>query len=396
MKTNTPLLPRSHSSRAYKFAVCLIVLGANIVFGILTSANTTRPANYLQNVAMPPARDTSGISSNGLIQTPDGSLYWTVAAPDGGSTSAGQGQLIRFTPDGQAQSLHVFDGEDGAQPTGRLLYAADGNIYGVTAEGGEHGAGTIYRINPSGANFEVVHSFSPQEGRSPSGGLVADADGNLYGTADLGGSGYGTAFAISVDGRLTVLHDFSGTDGSDPSSGLIFGQDGFLYGTAEEGGTASKGTVFSMSVTGSSFQILHNFDGPDGASPECGLVQTVDGSFFGAARKGGASSDGVLFKILPDGNGFALVHSFTGYNFVDPTDSDGANPISIITGGDGYLYGATARGGRRDDGVIYRLNPQTGQTDILFSYRKSEGNPAAGLLAISGTVYMPVVSGKRV
>ena len=73
-------------------------------------------------------------------------------------------------------------------------------------------------------------------------GLVQDADGNLYGTASMGGSvNAGTVFKLTTTGVLTPLHNFSeyGRDGCLPychDRGLVLGEDGNLYGTTEYGG----------------------------------------------------------------------------------------------------------------------------------------------------------------
>jgi hypothetical protein len=385
-----PTTLRPIFSKSYVLAVCVIVLLANAAFSLLTSANTSKKAP----IQLP---DNSAVlSASEMIQTSDGSLFGTVVSAQKGSETAGFGVIYRVTPQGQVIPLHVFDGEDGAHPSGKLLHAADGYIYGVTTEGGKEHAGTIYKIMPDGSAFEVIHSFSSEDGRAPIGGLVEGPGGYLYGTASQGGSGNGTVFSLSGNGQLVVLHSFSGEDGAAPYTSLMLGQDGLLYGTTREGGAGSKGNVFRMAASGAAFEVVHNFSGPDGTHPDCELIQTANGSIFGATANGGTGHDGVLFTMSPDGSQFAVLHSFTGYNLADPVESDAAHPISTFDIGDGYLYGTTMRGGQRDAGAVYKANPQTGQIEILFSYKKGAEDPLSGLVLRGGTLYLPVRIGKTV
>jgi uncharacterized repeat protein (TIGR03803 family) len=394
----------SSLGNVFPFAVCIAVLAANAAFSLLTSANTALapkpPYSPTARVAVKSSGDdfarltsmlTSGLTSGGLTQIPDGSLFGTTDA----STSGSFGELFEITPTGQVAPVHIFGGEDGSHPNGQLLYAPDGYIYGVTSQGGANGEGTAYRVNPRSASFELLHSFGGNEGSAPTGGLILGPYGSLYGTTSSGASGHGTVFALSLDGHLMVLHSFTGKDGSDPAASLLLGQDGMLYGTSRKGGTNNRGTVFKLAANGASFQVLHSFSGADGSHPDSALVQTADGTLFGTAADGGPDQDGSLFELSPNGSHFSVVHSFTGYSLSDRKSSDGSQPASILTGSDGFLYGVTLRGGQSDAGTVYKLDPSTGEMQILLSYRKPVENPASGLVMISGALYMPVASGNR-
>jgi uncharacterized repeat protein (TIGR03803 family) len=164
--------------------------------------------------------------------------------------------------------LLSFNGTDGANSYGSLIFDAAGNLYGTTIQGGPvscpldvGGCGTVFELTPQVDERwteTVLHSFgSATDGALPYGSLIFDASGNLYGTTAGGGtgscSGYGcgTVFELSPnsDGSWseTVLHNFKNEgDGYSPYAGLIFDASGNLYGTTQEGGFHGLGTVFKI------------------------------------------------------------------------------------------------------------------------------------------------------
>jgi uncharacterized repeat protein (TIGR03803 family) len=91
-----------------------------------------------------------------------------------------------------------------------------GNLYGTTSIGGTNGGegdGTVFKISPTGMET-VLHSFSGSDGKLPTGGLIMDSTGNMYGTTMSGGAnGDGTVFKISPAGTETVLHSFGNRNG---------------------------------------------------------------------------------------------------------------------------------------------------------------------------------------
>ena len=174
-----------------------------------------------------------------------GNLYGTTM---GGGTSycvgEGCGMCSSSTPQGHEMILHRFtNGADGGHPTGSLLRDSDGNLYGTADSGATNDAGTIFKIDEAG-NETVLYDFiGGSDGSSPSGGVVRDAAGNMFGTTEFGGggalcrNGCGTVLELDSSGRETVLYRFTGKkDGADPAAGVIVNADGFLYGTAPDGG----------------------------------------------------------------------------------------------------------------------------------------------------------------
>ena len=140
-------------------------------------------------------------------------------------------------------------GSDGADPLAGLVRDGAGNLYGTTYAGGDYGSGTVFKLDTTGKEA-VLHSFSGgPDGGYPYAGLILDAAGNLYGTADAGGAhNYGVVFEVPAGGAEGVLYSFTGTggDGADPLAGLVRDAAGNLYGTTASGGASGLGTVFKL------------------------------------------------------------------------------------------------------------------------------------------------------
>ena len=245
-----------------------------------------------------------------LIQGSDGDFYGTTMA--GG---VGYGTVFKITRDGVETVLHRFaDGsvlDDGLWPQFSLVEASDGRLYGTTARGGTASLGTAYVLTSSGAEA-ILHDFHTGpisfDGAMPSGSLVPASDGNLYGSTWEGGfHGGGTVYQLTTDGAETPIYSFGptiGPDGGAPYGSLIQATDGNLYGTTEYGGStgpSGDGTVFRVSITGSEM-VVHSFgDGSivnDGDRPAAALVQASDGNFYGVTQDGGSASAGTVFKLI--------------------------------------------------------------------------------------------------
>ena len=182
----------------------------------------------------------------GLIQGTDGALYGTTSY----DRLYGGGTVFQLNLDGSGfRVLHSFSWyDDGANPYAGLIQGTDGALYGTTSSGGQYyGGGTVFQLNSDG-NFTVLHIFSGDDGANPYAGLIQGTDGALYGTTSSGGLyGGGTVFQLNLDGSgFRVLHSFSGDDGANPYAGLIQGTDGALYGTTYSGGSEGYGTVFRV------------------------------------------------------------------------------------------------------------------------------------------------------
>jgi uncharacterized repeat protein (TIGR03803 family) len=192
------------------------------------------------------------------------------------------GTALAVAVAGSATVLHSFTGSDGANPSGGLIADSSGNLYG-TAEGGRagcvFGCGVVFKLSP-GETEKVLYSFTGGSDGAYPVAVIADRAGNLYGmTVNGGASGGGVVFKISPSGTETVLYSFTGSDGANPAAGLIADSSGNLYGTTHNGGVASTlgcsvygcGTVFKLSPDGTE-TVLYSFRGRHGTFPGAGLI----------------------------------------------------------------------------------------------------------------------------
>jgi uncharacterized repeat protein (TIGR03803 family) len=320
--------------------------GCGTVFKITPSGTLTTLYNFCSR-----ANCTDGSApAAGLVQATGGDFYGTTA--QGGDKN--YGTVFTMTPGGKLTTLYSFCTQtnctDGTGPFG-LMQASNGDLYGITNQGGANNAGTVFRITTRG-KLTTLYNFCSQtnctDGGNPYGTLIQATDGNLYGTTYAGGadSGGGTVFKITPAGALTTLC----TVGGYPTGTLVQATDGNFYGT-----TAQAGTVFKMTPNGT-LTTLATVGGP----PYAGLVQGSDAKLYGTTYVGGANNNsvcqgygcGTIFEI-------SLSHGTltTPYNFCEQLDcTDGAFPLAgLAQATNGKFYGTTVAGGADGDGTIFSL-----------------------------------------
>jgi uncharacterized repeat protein (TIGR03803 family) len=284
----------------------------------------------------------------GLVLGPDGSFYGTTYFA--GASYAGT--IFKITPKETFTSMDSFDSSDGADPLAGLILATDGNFYGTTSAGGANSSGTVFRVTPTGT-LTTIYSFCAEancaDGANPTGNLVQASDGNFYGTT------FGTVFKITPAGVLTTLHTFctekNCPDGDRATGGLVQAADGDFYGTTFAGGFSDHGTIFKIDP-GGTLTTLHRFcvqsSCSDGYGPEAGLVQATDGNFYGTTSEGGAYGVGTVFRMTSGGS-LTTLHPFDG--------TDGSYPAaSVVQGTNGAFYGTTYLGGANGAGTVFSLS----------------------------------------
>jgi uncharacterized repeat protein (TIGR03803 family) len=196
----------------------------------------------------------------GLAFDATGNLYGTAYA-GGTSGNGAIFKLTPGSSGWTETVLHTFTGAgDGKYPYGDLILDAAGNLYGTAFQGGSAGYGVVFELLPNskgGWHERVIHSFYNTPAGNPVAGLAMDTAGNIYGTTMLGateascGGGCGTLFKLSPSSSggwtYKVIHLFGrGTDGYHPTGDLILDSAGNLYGTTQAGGVQGSGLVFQI------------------------------------------------------------------------------------------------------------------------------------------------------
>ena len=234
----------------------------------------------------------------------------------GGASGYGTAFEIADTASGYAATPTVlvsFDGTNTVESSGSLIADADGDLFGTTTEGGSGGNnGTVFEIAKTAGGYAstatVLARFNYTDGSFPVAGLIADVNGDLFGTTSGGGvSGDGTVFEIvktsaGYASAPTVLASFNGANGYGPAGSLIADASGDLFGTTESGGANDDGTVFELAKTAAGYAgtptVLASFSGANGTSPLGSLITDASGDLFGTTKSGGSTGLGTAFKSL--------------------------------------------------------------------------------------------------
>ena len=181
--------------------------------------------------------------------------------------------------------------------------------------------------------------------------------------------------------QVQTLHAFSGPDGTTPQSGVVLGGDGGLYGTTVWGGNSicpyvGCGTVFRITSKGK-FETLVFFDGTNGNSPN-GLVK-AGGEFYGTTYGGGSNGLGTVFEM--DENGTLTTLVTFGNN------AAGGAPRAGLIKRHGVLYGTTSQGGAGGCGAVFSMTLD-GEITVLAAIPCGNGTPTGPLaLGKGGDLY---------
>jgi len=343
-----------------------------------------------------------------LARDKAGNLYGTTGAGGTGKCKLSFdnrcGTAFMLDKAGKQVWLHSFNGKDGEEPLEGLSRSAGGDLYGTTYLGGdtecyEYGCGTVFSLGQNGKE-KLLHQFTgAPDGWFPRGPLTSDAEGNLYGTTQQGGSSgdVGTAYKVDSTGKETVLYSFTGgTDGCYADGGVILDAAGNLYGATGGGGDpgfcVGYGVVFKLDPAGT-LTVLHAFGGGDGSGPGS-LIFDPAGNLYGTTEEGGSSDVcnggcGTVFELSPNENGGwteTVLYSFCSLE----NCADGQRPAAgLVRDKEGNLYGTTEDGGINDNGVVFKLDT-TSRESVLHSFTGgSDGFQPSGVLVRSpaGTLY---------
>jgi uncharacterized repeat protein (TIGR03803 family) len=366
------------------------------------------------------------------------------------SGGSGYGTVFKIDTNGNNFAyLHFFIGgnDDGGNPSGPPVLSGS-TLYGTTISGGNsYGVGTLYQASTNGTPYDILFSFLPWDAQNPFGSLVLSGT-SFFG---LTSAGNGTIFTINSDGSdCANFHVFGGTiivsivptniiasidptniitgiftnsvtnivgtvtnvvtefdtnivtdlitnivtdlitnsvpDGSFPNAPLLL-SGSTLYGTTSFGGSNGLGTVFKINTDGNGYSVLHQFANVpgDGRNPQSSLVlsgSTLYGTTLGAAR-----SNGSVFKVDTNGNGFAILYGF------GLTPADGYNPYSPLTLSGSTLYGTTSSGGSNNFGTVFRINTDGSGYQIVYNFAGGNGSNPKGALVLSASTLYGIAGG---
>lgn len=379
-------------------AVKKLTVGLLSALGLLIAAIPAIAQTYsvVYNFGTNTGDPLAPIYESMVSQGRDGNLYGTTRS--GGANA--YGAAFKITPAGALTVEYNFKSQPdpAVWPVGGLVLGTDGNLYGTASYGGLNGAGTLFKLTPTGT-LTVLYDFGGAGlPGHPYSAPILGTDGNLYGTLIDGGpsgctylnGGCGAVYKITPSGTLTILHQFLGPEGGNPYAPLVLGTDGNFYGTTAAGGTigtsfANLGTVFKITPAGK-FTSLYSFDSTHGYAPLGPVVQGSDGNFYGTTEYGGAGllGEGVIYKITPAGS-FSVLYNFCSV----AACADGGNSVSgMVLATDGNFYGTATKGGANKFGVIYKITPQ-GTFSVLYNFDATTGAYPENTLVqhTNGTLY---------
>jgi len=329
----------------------------------------------------------------------DGAGYLWGTTNKGGAGDFGTLFKVR-TATGEVTWVMDFTGEEGpckgGNPQGALVSDGAGSMLGTTYE-----PSTVFKINTTTSAFTTLHEFvdtAPGRGYRPQSGLVNSGGGFFLGTAGGGYGGNGMVFKINAaTGELSTLVNLgihpSTNEGSNPLSGLVADAEGQLWGTTFSGGIASQGTVYKVNPQTGVLTTMSDF-GQDGwqgvAYPERELVGDGLGSFWGVTRTGGANSLGTVYKVNEETGTLTLVAEFN-------LQENGYNPSGALMRDDaGNLWGSTMYSSGSTSGSIFKIDPHTDDLSYEHFFAGDPSgkaiHPQGGLLDIGdgtfwGTTY---------
>lgn len=338
----------------------------------------------------------------GLTLDAAGNLYGTTSAGGGANHN---GEIFRMSHVGSGwifTPLYSFhEKPDGAVPYSGVIFGPDGALYGMTYEGGQNDAGTVYRLRPSPTvctaalcpwEETVLYSFCPQrpctDGAGPSlSNVVFDKAGNMYGATESGGiDNSGVVFKLTPsNGSWTesVIYSFPSScdNGCGPEGNLIFDSAGNLYGTTCCGGQYGSGTAFELSPSGSGWteQTLASINILPYDITLGGLAMDSHGNLFGTS--GGGEQGGV----------FELTSSNGSWTFNVLTNlPDNVGPYDAPTlDAAGNVYG-TSCGEGQGDGEVFKLAPSNGgwiYTSVSFDFTNGECPVGGVVFDTAGNMY---------
>ena len=321
---------------------------------------------------------------------------------------------------------------DGNAPSGIVYY--NGAFYGVATSGGtDLYFGTVFKVDATTGQEVILHSYNGNDGANPQGQMTVVGN-KIYGTTYQSLSSGPWVFVIDgTTGAYSTVVDFDTSDASSLGGNLI-NVGGLLLGTAPVGGPNDWGTLYSVDPVAQTYKIILDFaTKPDASDPGPGLIYNA-GNLYGVSARGGSKNQGAIYKVNPSAGTETVLYSLSGqpapqasplvthgdmlygalwhwpskhpkaygmvFSFNMKTSkyktlrvyqggSDGAAGQYGLTYWNGSLYGATTGDGAAGCGSIFKMDPKTGTSTVLYTFlNKDDGcNPSGQLVYLNGSFY---------
>ena len=361
-------------------------LTLNSLIGAITGTPTTASGSpfVFTITATDNAGDTASVGYSIAITTP--TLTMTTMILPNGEVNQPYDQSISVSGNGPPLTFSV---SAGTLPAGLSLNPSTGTISGV----------------PTTSTYTNLGSF-PVGAADVTSGLFEDSSGNLFGTTTSGGAYHdGSVFEITLGSRtITTLFSFDGGDGSDPTGGVIEDSQGNLFGTTSIGGAFNQGTVFELAANTRAFTTLVTFTLSSGANPRSGLIEDSQGNLYGTTTGGGPNSAGTVFKLSA---GTYQLTDLVSFSLVGGTGQGPTLPLLIDSSGN--IYGTTSYGAL-GFGEVFKIAAGTNAFTVLAPFTAAYGYPLSNLVedssgnlygisstngGISGTIVFKIAAGSN-
>jgi uncharacterized repeat protein (TIGR03803 family) len=287
-----------------------VVLGpSGTIFGVTSLYGSAgggtvfeyHPATQVMKVlhAFTSGRD-GGNPAGGLTLGGDGFLYGVTQ--HGGVFN--YGTVFRINPvTGVLTTLHAFNGTDGEAPTGSLSLSPDGNLYGTTSVTLQSDPGTIFRVAPKTGQVTTLLRF-PVAALAESGNLAVDKGGNLFDPrGDLVGATRGLILEfVPATRKLSTVKIFDTHNGDYPTGSLLIDPVGNIFGATWGGGQFGNGTLFEIGSAHHLMSVLYSFNTGLPAfqgAPTLSLRFGPGGSLLGTTAEGGYYGYGTIYQFTP-------------------------------------------------------------------------------------------------
>jgi uncharacterized repeat protein (TIGR03803 family) len=279
-------------------------------------------------------------------------------------------------------TVAAFATANGATPDGGLVADSAGNLYGTTSAGGSAGDGCVFEIPVGTTTIVNVASFTGGNGAAPMGTLYLDSSGTLWGTTSLGGANNSGAIfkIVSGSGTITTVASFNSFGPNHPTGNLVADSAGDLFGTDSQGGVYGAGGIFELAANSNVITTVAT-DSTSNGAPQPDLAIDSSGNLYGTTATGGSGGDGLVFEVVKNSGKISTVIAFSNGQF---SVTPGYLPSGgLVVDAQGNLFGELyAQSPSLGSGSLFEI--QGGSLNELAYFSSSTGvHPSGGLVVDS-------------